>query len=105
MKRLIVAFATAVLLLSLTSCAESSESPEESKKTFNELYKSMSNKRGRSKFILLGNGAGYTKKELKSISSALENDGDIKDGELEEYLVAKIKRKGGEHTVLHQGKL
>lgn len=84
--------------------AYSKTDDNESRKVFKELYDGMKNKKGKTKFSLLGGGVGYDKDELKKISSAL-NDGDITDGEIDDYLKEKIIRKGGQNTVLYQGKL
>ena len=106
MKRLFfVSVVAAAVLVSFASCGdgESSETTEERKVAIKNLRESMENRIGRAKFNCL-NLCKYSISELKAISAALEDDGDITHGELSSDLINKIKATGGEYPVLIQGK-
>lgn len=107
MKRLFfVSVVAAAVLVSFASCGdgESSETPEERKEAFKNLYESMKCKIGKVKFSILHQYV-YSISELKAISAALEDDGDITYGELSPDLIYKIKANGDGKYVLFQGRL
>ena len=104
MKRLFfVSVVAAAVLVLFASCGESSETPKERNEAFEKLRESMVCKIGRAKFVLY-NPSKYSISELKAISAALEDDGDITDGELSPDLIYKIKANGDGKIVLIQGK-
>ena len=68
---------------------EMGEDRKTTEKKFAEMQKSMKNETGRQKLNLL-RGKNYESSELKEIVRALDDDGDITDGELPDWLRQKM---------------